>query len=164
MFWDGKLSAGIDYSERSGYSMDRLIDQPLAASSARQLPLFLRESAMETSHVSSCGKHDHLALIYDSQEEQFDIVIPFLRMGLERQEKVVYIVDEASATPAVKAAMERYGIDVESATASGALAILTKHDAYLKNGDFDPDWMMGFLSEAVEATKREGFRAVRASG
>ena len=103
------------------------------------------------------------ALIYDSQEEQFDVVIPYLRMGMERGEKAVFIVDDTSPA-AVVAAMERYGIDVESATESGALAIITKHDAYLKNGDFDPEWMIGFLAEAVESAKKEGFKAVRASG
>ena len=28
--------------------------------------------------------HQHVCLVYDSQEEQFATVIPFLRIGLER--------------------------------------------------------------------------------
>jgi PAS domain S-box-containing protein len=115
------------------------------------------------SQLAACGNHDHLALIYDNQEEQLDIIVPFLRMGLERGEKSIYIVDD-STPDAVLNAMERHGIDVAAATLSGALAIITKHDAYLKNGDFDPDWMIAFLVKAVEDAKREGFQAVRASG
>lgn len=129
----------------------------------RPLPPFLRKWPLEDSPVASCATHDHLALIYDRQEEQLDIVVPFLRLGLERGEKSVFIVDDTSAETVI-AAMEHHGIDVDAATASGALAIITRHDAYLKNGDFDPDWMIGFLVEAVEAAKKEGFRAVRASG
>ncbi len=128
------------------------------------LPAFLRECApLEHPQLASCTAHDHLALIYDHQDEQLDIVIPFLRLGLERGEKCVYIHDDNTAASVI-AAMERHGIDVAAATASRALSIITKTDAYLKNGDFDPDWMIGFLIQAVEDAKSEGFHSVRASG
>ena len=51
-----------------------------------------------------------------------------------------------------------------AATASGAVSILSKSHAYLKNGDFDPDWMIDFLAQAVDDARREGYSAVRASG
>lgn len=127
------------------------------------LPPFLRTWHLENPPLAACATHDHLALIYENHEEQLDIVVPFLRLGLERGEKCVYIVDDNSPE-AVIAAMERHGIDVVTARASGALAIITKHEAYLKNGYFDPDWMIGFLVEAVESAKAEGFHSVRASG
>ena len=131
---------------------------------AAPLPVFLRRRALlEHPQLASCAAHDHLALIYDHQDEQLDIVVPFLRLGLERGEKCVYIHDDNTAASVI-AAMERHGIDVAAATASRALAIITKTDAYLKNGDFDPDWMIGFLTQAVEDAKAEGFHAVRASG
>jgi signal transduction histidine kinase len=128
-----------------------------------ELPPFLHMGALAEHQVVSCGTHDHFALIYDNQQEQLDIIVPFLRKGLERNEKGVFIVDDTSPA-AVVAAMERHGIDVAAATKSKALAIITKYDAYLKNGDFDPEWMIGFLAQAVEDAKAEGFRAVRASG
>ncbi len=128
------------------------------------LPAFLRGSSpLQHPQLASCTPHDHLALIYDHQDEQLDIVIPFLRLGLERGEKCVYIHDDNSAATVI-AAMEHHGIDVQAATASRALVIITKNDAYLKNGDFDPDWMIGFLIQAVKDAKAQGFRAVRASG
>ena len=128
-----------------------------------QLPPFLHGWFLPHPQLASCGNHDHLALIYDKQDEQLDIIVPYLRMGLERGEKSVYIVDDTSAESVVMA-MERHGIDVDAAMASGALAIITKHDAYLKNGEFDPDWMIGFLADAVQSAKKEGFQSVRASG
>jgi signal transduction histidine kinase len=143
--------------------MDTLARNPLTAGPPSPLPPFLREWPLRNTPVASCGSHDHFALIYDNQEEQLDIVVPFLRLGLERGEKSVFIVDDTSRRT-VSAAMERHGVDVDAATASGALAILTKYDAYLKNGDFDPEWMIDFLAEAVEDAKKEGFQAVRASG
>ncbi len=137
--------------------------EPITTGSVTPLPRFLRNWSPENTQLASCEIHDHLALIYDNQEEQLDIIVPFLRLGMERGEKSVFIVDDSNPETVI-AAMEHHGVDVDAATATGALAIITKHDAYLKNGDFDPDWMIGFLAEAVEDAKKEGFHALRASG
>ncbi|MGC2636039.1 MAG: MEDS domain-containing protein [Acidobacteriaceae bacterium] len=131
--------------------------------SGSSLPPFLRNWSHENTQLASCALHDHLALIYDKQEEQLGIIVPFLRLGMERGEKSVFIVDDTDPKTVIDA-MERHGVDVEAATATGALAIITKYDAYLRNGDFDPDWMIGFLAETVEDAKKEGFQGVRASG
>lgn len=127
------------------------------------MPPFLNKWALKNPEVTRCGNHDHFAIIYDRPDEQLDFIVPFLRLGLERGEKAVYIYDDNSAETVIEA-MERHGIDVGAATASGALTIITKAHAYLKNGDFDPDWMIQFLAQAVEDAKKEGFPAVRASG
>ncbi|WP_435181415.1 MEDS domain-containing protein [Halorussus sp. AFM4] len=39
-------------------------------------------------------QNDHFALIYDEQAEQFATVIPYIKQGLERGERCLYIVDE----------------------------------------------------------------------
>ncbi|HEY6445378.1 MAG TPA: MEDS domain-containing protein [Acidobacteriaceae bacterium] len=126
-------------------------------------PPFLREWKFASREVDSCRNHDHFAIIYDNPAEQLDFIVPFLRRGMERGEKAVFIYDDNSLAT-VMTAMYRHGIDVDGARAAGALAIITKNDAYLKNGDFDPDWMVDFLGQAVEGAKKEGFSAVRASG
>jgi signal transduction histidine kinase len=136
---------------------------PMPFEPAEWLPLFLRDWSLDHPQLATCATHDHLALIYDNQEEQLDVVVPFLRLGLERGEKAIYIHDDNTAETVV-AAMERHGIDVAAAKDSGALVIITKREAYLKNGEFDPEWMIEFLAETIENAKSEGFRAVRASG
>ena len=47
--------------------------------------------------VGGLGLHQHLCVIYDTQEEQFAAALPYLRTGLERGEKCLYIVDENTA-------------------------------------------------------------------
>lgn len=143
--------------------MNTVAGRPLPAGSARPLPPFLRKASLPNPQVASCAVHDHFAIIYENQADQLDFIVPYLRLGMERGEKSVFIVDDNSPDTVI-AAMERHGIDVDAATATGALAIVSKYDAYLRNGDFDPDWMIGYLAEAVEDAKKQGFRAVRASG
>lgn len=135
----------------------------VAAQPAPALPPFLREWNFSSVEVDSCRNHDHFAIIYDSPDEQLDFVVPYLRRGLERGEKAVFIYDDNSIATVI-AAMERHGVDVGAAMAAGALSIITKGGAYLKNGDFDPEWMVDFLGEAVDTAKKDGFSAVRASG
>ena len=143
--------------------MSSVSNSSFASASAQALPPFLREWNFDSREVDSCGNHDHFAIIYDNPTEQLNFIVPFLRRGMERGEKAVFIYDDNSLGTVI-AAMDRHGIDVGAALASGALAIITKTDAYLKNGDFDPDWMVDFLAQAVEEAKKEGFAAVRASG
>lgn len=107
--------------------------------------------------------HDHLCLIYETPEEQFAAVVPFIGAGLKRGEKCVYIVDENTADTVLQA-MRAGGIDVDAAVESGALAILSKQDSYLKDGGFDPDRVIGFLKEAADRAKQEGHAALRVTG
>ncbi|MFA6407751.1 MAG: PAS domain S-box protein [Candidatus Paceibacterota bacterium] len=113
--------------------------------------------------IEKIGVHDHLCLIYNNKKEQFAAVIPFMRTGLERGEKCVYIVDDNIAKEVIDA-MHLGGIDVGAALKKGSLSIISKKDAYLKNGYFDPDEMIAFLKESTDAAKKEGYVALRATG
>ncbi|WP_050049844.1 MEDS domain-containing protein [Halostagnicola sp. A56] len=105
------------------------------------------------------GSNDHLALVYDSRDEQLQTAIPFVRQGLERCERCLYIVHEHDRAE-IESAIERAGIDAEAALESGALTIETAENTYLRNGGFDPDEMLSLLSaEIAEAADAyEGFR------
>jgi hypothetical protein len=136
---------------------------PTGSWSAQPLPPFLSKWAAPNPQSASCKNHDHFAIIYDRPDEQLDFIVPYLRLGLESGEKAVFIYDDNSPETVIEA-MEQHGINVAAAASCGALSIITKRHAYMKNGDFDPDWMIDFLGNAVEEAKREGFSAVRASG
>jgi PAS domain S-box-containing protein len=98
--------------------------------------------------VSRLGLHEHLCAIYDTQEEQFAAALPWLTSSLERGEKCLYIVDENTAA-AVLDALRKGGTDVDLYLRSGALTIARKEETCLEQGRFEPDWMIGFLTEAI---------------
>ncbi len=107
--------------------------------------------------------HDHLCLIYENQKEQFDAIIPFIKIGLGRGEKCIYIADDNTAGQVLNA-MRADGIDVESALNKGALVIATKKETYLNKGYFDPDEMVQFLKVTTDSAKKDGFPALRVTG
>jgi signal transduction histidine kinase len=105
----------------------------------------------------------HLCSIYETTEEHLAVAIPFIRIGLERGEKAIYIADDGTEA-LVRDAMHADGIDVERAIATGSLVLKTKKDAYLKHGSFDPEWMLTFWNDATDEAMRQGFSALRATG
>jgi signal transduction histidine kinase len=109
------------------------------------------------------GPHDHQSLIYESQEDRFAVAIPFIRIGLDRGEKCIYIADDGMEA-GVRDAMRAQGIDVERAVATDSLVIAAKEDAFLKHGAFDPDRMPTFWADATAEATRQGFSALRATG
>ena len=110
--------------------------------------------------AAGLGLHQHLCLIYDTREEQFAAALPYLRTGLERGEKCLYVVDENTAA-AVLDALRKSGTDVDRYLRSGALTLAHKQDTYLKQGRFDPDWMIDFLTQAIAEAGAAGCCGLR---
>jgi len=107
--------------------------------------------------------HDHLCLIYNTQEEQLAAAVPFILLGLEREERCIYIADDNDVATILHK-MKNEGVNVDSAIKSAALAVITKEDAYLKQGYFDPGWMIDFIKELVDKARADGFKALRVTG
>lgn len=111
--------------------------------------------------LQEIGPHAHLALIYDSKEEQFAAAVPAIRIGLARRERCVYVADDNS-TRDVIAALREGGIDVDAALESGSLTIATRRDTTLKGGGgFVPETLLRFWADAAEAATAAGFSGLR---
>src|SRR5437899_10143120 len=113
--------------------------------------------------LEQLGLHDHFCSIYVSPEEHYAVAIPFIRIGLDRGEKCIYIADDGTVGD-VRQAMQSERIDVDRAIASKSLVLATKEQAYLEHGSFHPDWMFTFWKKATQSAMSEGFSALRATG
>jgi PAS domain S-box-containing protein len=113
--------------------------------------------------LEQIGPHDHLCSIYDTKEEQYAVAVPFIKIGLDRGERCIYIADSEAIDDA-REALSAGGIDVDGATRSGALILTTKEQTYLRRGSFDPDWMFTFWNEAAVEATADGFPSLRATG
>ncbi|WP_435181007.1 MEDS domain-containing protein [Halorussus sp. AFM4] len=110
-------------------------------------------------HDDDRESNDHLALLYETTAEQFGAAIPFIRQGLERGERCLYVADENSRDEVLDA-MRAADFDADAARESGALTLHTSQDTYCRNGGFDPDETVEFLAEQIEAA-REEYSALR---
>ena len=109
--------------------------------------------------LEQLGPHNRLCSIYESQQERLAVAVSFIRTGLHRGEKCVYIAGDGTSGD-VREALQADGTDVDRAVASNALVWTTKEHAYLKRGSFDLDWMFSFWRKATESAISEGFSAL----
>jgi signal transduction histidine kinase len=109
------------------------------------------------------GLHEHLCVIYDTQEEQFAAALPYLRAGLERRQRCLYIADESNAT-AVLDALRRNGTDVDWCLRSGSLILADTKGTPPKDGSCDPDWWIRFFSKATHEAGAARFSGLRVLG
>ena len=113
--------------------------------------------------ANQINQGDHVAFFFKTKEEQLATVIPFIAIGLEKNEQCLYIAN--ANTPAeIRQQLQAYGVDVEAAKKSGALSIVTKHETYLRHGSFEPHKMITDLCSAVDDSVAAGFDSLRAAG
>jgi signal transduction histidine kinase len=106
------------------------------------------------------GHGDHLCLVYETPEQQWDAVIPYIAEGLARNEACLYVIDDRALDEVRQAFLAR-GVDVDEHVRSGQLTFATKREAYLRSSSFDPAAMIAFLDQTVQAAVaagRHGFR------
>ena len=88
--------------------------------------------------------------------ERLGFVIPYMVTGLRNRERCVYIADE-NTVPEIFAELKKAGIDIDAATAGGALSVVTKYDTYLRHGVFEPERMIADLDRDVRVALQSGF-------
>jgi chemotaxis family two-component system sensor kinase Cph1 len=106
---------------------------------------------------------DHVCTLYSTRDEQLVAAIDYLRGGLSRGERCLYVCCEHTPDE-FRAGLRMAGIDVETEEARGALLLITKHEGHLKGGRFDPDSMIHMLHVAVKDALDAGFAGLCAAG
>lgn len=132
---------------------------------AERIRTDLDGQAMETPWfakrpVKDIRPGDHSWLAYSGPEERDSVIGPFVREGLETNEKVVYVTDApAELLPGLG---PRHRVDVEALGRTGQLRIISRRDACLdRRGGFAPGKMLETIGREVDAAFGQGFRAAR---
>lgn len=113
--------------------------------------------------LNSLKPHQHIALLYNNPLEWKETIIPFIKWGLEKGEKCVYIRD-SSWDNKLQEYLKKEGVEVNFCEKSGQLVILDESEAYTKDGDFNPDTMIHLIKTEAEKARDKGFKALRICG
>lgn len=106
---------------------------------------------------------DHICTLYSSPQEQLSAAVEYILAGLERGERCLYVCGEHSPAE-LRLALEAAGVNVAYEEERGALQLITKHEAHLQGGSFDPDKMISMLHQAVKDALAAGFKGLAAAG
>ncbi|MDO5836257.1 MAG: PAS domain S-box protein [Methanobacterium sp.] len=116
-----------------------------------------------TYEIKDLKAGDHLCCLYKNNEEHKTLLTSYMRYGLEKNEKVLYIADSHTSDTVLNYLRDD-GLEVESYLDSGQLIIQTVNQSYLVRGVFDPDSMINMLSQETEKALQEGYSALRVTG
>lgn len=102
----------------------------------------------------------HVCAFFNSKDEEYRVLLPFIKEGFEQGDKAFHIVDPAHR-PDHLLRLGQEGIDVASARQKGQLAVVRWEDAYLRDGHFDQDRMLVLIEEVLNAGEAQGFPLTR---
>jgi hypothetical protein len=106
---------------------------------------------------------DHICAFYLGLAERDEVLMPYLRAGLQAGDKCICVVD--ATDPAAVLAHIGAGIDVEGCVASHQLDLRKSSEAYFPSGRFSTDEMIAFWDESVGAAMSGGlFPFARSAG
>ena len=117
--------------------------------------------------LSIAGKaldHFHVCAFFNSKDEEYDVLCPFYKEGLDQGEKNMHIVDPAF-TQEHRDRLGCAGIDVHGCETSGQLDVLNWQQGYFNEaGVFDKDAMLATLDHVTGSGRDAGYSGLRIMG
>ena len=121
----------------------------------------LRESEPPIRFAGSVlGAQRHVCAFFHSLDEEYRVLLPFIKEGFERGEKAFHIVDPRLREEHLRR-LGSVSIDVEAAAKHGQFELRNWADAYLRDGHFDQDRMLALIQEVLEGGRQQGFPLTR---
>ncbi|MET0536168.1 MAG: MEDS domain-containing protein [Steroidobacter sp.] len=121
------------------------------------------ETTAPLSALERMQPGDHYCGIYRSDADHRRIIVDFIRIGIERNEKMLYLVNLQTAEQ-LKSLLSSAGIDVNALVDKGQLVIATAKEVYLVDGVFNPEKMIEILSQETASALAAGYTALRTTG
>jgi len=109
---------------------------------------------------STLSAQRHVCAFFNTADEEYRILLPFIKEGFERGEKSFHIVDPKLRAEHVRR-LKSAGIDVAAAEQTGQFELRNWADAYLREGHFDQDKMLALIQEVLDGGQQQGFPLTR---
>jgi hypothetical protein len=109
---------------------------------------------------SMLGAYRHVCAFFSSPQEEYDILLPFVRDGVERGERAYHVFPGRHLDEHFKQ-LRSAGIDVTEAQRRRQLDVTSVEETCLPGGHFDKDSMLALIPTALESGARLGFPLTR---
>jgi hypothetical protein len=110
---------------------------------------------------SQLGDVRHVCAFFANDDEEYRVLLPFIREGLSCGDKAVQVINPEARREHLQRLAEA-GIDSTAHQQSGQLQIRINTEVYLRDGRFDQDRMLAAFEEmAASARSAEGFSMSR---
>jgi hypothetical protein len=109
---------------------------------------------------SKLGSRAHVCAFFNHPAEQYDVLIPFIRDGLELGEKAVHTVDPKRRNEHLQR-LASAGIDMEAMGRNGQFELRDWDNTHLRDGGFDSSNTLALFHQVAKQAKQNGFPLIR---
>jgi hypothetical protein len=105
-------------------------------------------------------EHRHVCAFFNSNDEKYRVLLPFIKDGFDRGDKAVHVVNPDERHDHLRR-LAAVGIDPAAAEVSGQFELRTNTEAYLRDGRFDKDQMLNAFEQMVTDSAKGKFPVSR---
>lgn len=105
---------------------------------------------------SQLGETRHVCAFFNSDDEAYRVLLPFIKDGFACGDKAVHVVNPDQQGGHLRR-LAAEGIDTAAAQQSGQLELRTNIETYLRDGLFDPDRMLEAFERLASGNAKGGF-------
>lgn len=109
---------------------------------------------------SHLGDTRHICAFFGSDDEEYRVLLPFMKDGFDCGDKAVHVVNPRGHD-AHRHRLTAAGIDAATAEERGQLELRSNTDTYLRDGRFDQDRMLAVFEQLASGTARGGYALSR---
>ena len=105
---------------------------------------------------SQLAEMRHVCAFFNSDEEEYRVLLPFIKDGFERGDKAVHVVNPEQRDGHLQR-LAAAGIDTNATEQSGQFELRTNTEAYLRDGRFDQDRMLEVFKQVASENAKGRF-------
>ena len=105
---------------------------------------------------SRLGEARHVCAFFNSEDEEYRVLLPFIKEGFECGDKAVHVVNPGQHHDHLQR-LASVGIDTAASQQSGQLELRTNTETYLRDGRFDQDRMLQVFEQLASGNAKGGF-------
>jgi hypothetical protein len=109
---------------------------------------------------STFGQHRHICAFFNSFDEQYRVLRPFIKDGFDRGDKAFHLVDPERREEHLRWLAEA-GISVREAMGTGQLEVWPWQDGPLRGGRFDQDVWLASFEQVLRSGPAAGYAQTR---
>jgi hypothetical protein len=105
---------------------------------------------------SQLGEIRHVCAFFNSDDEEYRVLLPFIRDGFECGDKAIHVINPDRCCDHMRR-LAAIGIDATAAQESGQFELRTNTETYLRNDRFDQDKMLEVFEQLASGTAKGRF-------
>ena len=106
----------------------------------------------------------HICLIYNSQEDLIDLVVPYFNEGLEKNELCMWVVSKPLTVKEAKAILSERLRNFKTYMDKDQMQIINYKNIYLSSGKFKPETVLKRWAKREKEALQRGFNGLRVCG